>query len=607
MDAVYANCFGAPPGDLLLTEEIAVARSAPDALVVDRLIDADEAEALNVLVWRLAFTWGTIGGEDPSLVHGISAIDLAGAEGAITALVPAARGVLGMQSALRELIPARLLAAIPEEGAGHHIRIETLQARAALEAASSQLGPDFPVSVRGIRDPRNSTLAGKYARTRDIDQLAAIGGRGGRGTAERLVLRALNAAVRFRGVRASAVVLEYNPTRAFARRYASHRRAVALVRGHPDRRDLAAIAAAGDRVLVPPPTPRLSHPLVERRLREACATRETALNEAFTWAGVRLWPLLAEPLIDSAVRHAAYLDRAVPMLHRQLTRGRAVAVLVPFDTPPEARALVRTAQREGIVTLVLSDGFKADDFSPEGASTDIALSWSESMASHYFSRWPARRTIVTGNPRADSKRRRPTRAPRDQRPGRILIGSFTFSPVDLNCRRADPEVFIDEILSGIKASTRARGAHVVLKLHPADEPGHYREALERHRDLNVAIVTTGDVIDRFDECDVYVTTYSTSLIEAVQRGVPVIYYRVNEQRLHPPFSDDSLLSARTAARPVELSALLDGPLATEGGYGGYDLSAWAERYLGPADGRAVDRVAEVLEAFSSARSTFNSP
>jgi len=246
---------------------------------------------------------------------------------------------------------------------------------------------------------------------------------------------------------------------------------------------------------------------------------------------------------------------------------------------------------------VINDGWKGDEHQQDGIAADRALAWSESIARNYYgSRRQGPTTRVTGNPRSDETHRRPRPAPT---PGgslrRLLVGSLTFSPSDLNCRRSDPERFLGEVLEGIAASRRARGAHVLIKLHPADRLESYTSVLGRFAGLELETTRTGDVLDLFSAADAYVTTYSTSLLEAAAVGLPVVYYRVNEQRLHPPFSNDQLMAARTASSPQELAALLDdaGRLELPGGE---TVTSWLQEHLGPADGRCSERVAEALIA-----------
>jgi hypothetical protein len=264
-------------------------------------------------------------------------------------------------------------------------------------------------------------------------------------------------------------------------------------------------------------------------------------------------------------------------------------LLVPFDTPPLARLLVRVAQTMSIPTFHLHDGYKADEFQREGFAADHALTWSESVRENYYGRRRGGVT-VTGNPKADVAPRQLTSRPSRRR---VLVGSFTFSPIDLHCRRSDAETFLDEVLAGIGKSSLER-PELTVKLHPADESAYYDQILGRHAALEPAVVAQGDVTAMFDDADVYITTYSTSLLEAVAVGLPVVYYHVNEQRLQPPFTGDDFMEQRTATTPRELAVLLDRP-PTE--FADSDeRRRWCERYLGPLDGRSVRRVLSQIEA-----------
>jgi hypothetical protein len=94
----------------------------------------------------------------------------------------------------------------------------------------------------------------------------------------------------------------------------------------------------------------------------------------------------------------------------------------------------------------------------------------------------------------------------------------------------------------------------------------------------------------FTGFDVYVAPYSSSLLEALAVGLPVVYYRVNAQRLGPPFDGDPWLEGRTASSPSHLAALLRDRQRMD------DMPppGWLERYLGPRDGRAAERIAAAI-------------
>ncbi len=149
------------------------------------------------------------------------------------------------------------------------------------------------------------------------------------------------------------------------------------------------------------------------------------------------------------------------------------------------------------------------------------------------------------------------------------------------------------MLGGIRNSRLARGAAVRLKLHPADRPDYYRVVFEAVPEVPVQIITQGDVVGEFDTADIYITTYSTSLLEAVARDLPVIYYRVNPSGCTPPFADDPFLEARTAHSAEELAALLDDPGLREPLRPAV-RDAWVQRYLGATDGRSTERIERAI-------------
>jgi glycosyltransferase involved in cell wall biosynthesis len=584
---LHANCFHPPLPDVdtLLTDETLVAGAAAPHLTVispERRVDDEVAHLTSIAMSRAASDWFHVGAEDPSIVAGISAGDLAVAEAACTVLLPAARGVLAMAAALDGgLEPSTLISVVPA-GDERYARLETLAADAAVAAIRARLGTSVAIRRIASHDARNSLLLDKYAGVRDPDLLIQTGTR--RRLSRAIVLGLVNAHAHLRRRnRPALMVVEYNPSRHFARAYGARRsRRWRLLRWPAQPRDLVAIARAGDRALLPR-APDLS---ARAQGRPSLREHADAMNgSALCVAGVDLWPVVREPLLALAERYGRYVNAFAVALERELRQNAVRAVLVPFDTPAQARLVVRVAQKMGIPTFVLNDGYKADDIQQEGMTADVAFAWSEAIRDCYFSR-RANSAVVTGNPHSAYL---PRIASRRHRRRRVLVGAHSFSPIDLNCGRSDAERFLEEVLEGIAAAHGHLDPCVVAKLHPSDAPSYYRTILQRYSQLAVELRSDGDVIDLFDDCDVYVATYSTSLLEAIGAGLPVIYYRVNAQRLGPPFSHDAFLATRSASTPAQLAALLADreALATR------PPDDWIEHYLGPSTG-AVDRVLSAI-------------
>lgn len=558
-------------------------------MLVGDSVDADTAQRLNVALWELAYTWFLDGGDDPTEVRGISVGDLAGAEAAISLLIPAVRGVLDGLAVLEQLEPRRVTLVTASSPTGNFNRIEGVQTDAFAATLSQLLGPRVEIGRAASDDVRNQALIGKYARTRDPDWLQPDSRLSG--LIRRSVVGVVRAASRLRGARnrPTLAVLEYGPTRSFARRYAGmSSRHFRLARYWPAREDLVSALRAGDNIVAPPRPRAARREAFDALPRKVLDT--TPRGDRFVFEGVDLWPLLGPRLAQLVERYAPFVAIQAKPYREELRRSGTRAVLVPFDTPPEARLVVRSAQHLSIPTFVTNDGFKGDDFTQEGMTADVALAWSTAIRDNYFRRRRDGTATVTGNPTADV--RRSARDAVVRIPSRLLVGSFTFSPADLNCRRSDPERFLAEVLEGIRRAAIPI-ERIVLKLHPADSPDHYAVILSEFSALPIEVVASGDIVDLLDECDLHITTYSTTLLEAVALGVPVIYYRVNLQRLHEPFDGDAIIARRTASSPAELAGLLSKPDSEFPSK--LEREAWLERYLGPGDGGSVDRIVATIE------------
>jgi hypothetical protein len=512
--------------------------------------------------------------------------------------MPVGRGVLEAETVLAAgHAPTAVVLATPDAGTPEYRRYERLQGEAFAATVQALSPVQVAVTRVDVADARNAPLVTKYSIVRDYPALPRDEVRSDRLHA--VLASAINAAARLRDTgrrRRRALIMEYRPTQGFAR-LRSPREVPAVLQGFP----LAAVGSilrAGDRAMhIPPGATGVRDAAIERALAAFVAGHAEELRTTLAFDGRDLWPLVEADLLALTAEYADWLRGAAPTIARTLRTGRVGSVLVPFDTPPFPRLIVRTAQARGIPTFVLNDGWKGDDFGQQGMTADVALASSENVLRNYFRRHPnADRAILTGDPRSDAEHAPVLPAAPHAAPRRILLGSFTFSPIDLNCRRSDPERFLEVALEAIAASPATRGAQVVFKLHPADRADAYDAIVARHPDVAVEVVSAGDVTALFADADVYITTYSTSLLQAAGVGLPCLYLAVNEQRLHAPFApDDPFLGPRTAHDAAELAALLGSPAARTVP-DATEREAWLRDVVGPDDGRCTARVAAAVGA-----------
>src|SRR5437870_4454098 len=153
MEVVYANCFGAPERDLLITDEPEVARAASSevtTVLADERYLPDDAQSVNRQLAELAYSWASLGGEDPTACDGVVAADLAGNEALLTVLLPAARGVLDARAAL--VSPSAVTVAVPQTSDTRFDRVERVLGEGFAAAAG------LPVDWATVADPRTEAL-----------------------------------------------------------------------------------------------------------------------------------------------------------------------------------------------------------------------------------------------------------------------------------------------------------------------------------------------------------------------------------------------------------------------------------------------------------------
>ena len=561
MRLTYCQCVPAAQevGDCLASSEpIVLDACAPltRIVVADPRLDPRECEELNRCLTDLAFDWASVDGDDPTVVNGISIADLAGTEALQGVLLPAARGVLGMQSALAQIEGSisELRTVVAGDPGSRYRRAETVEADSASTASSqSALGREIPLRRSTSADSRNELLVAKYRRSRDTEYLPArhVWWR------VRASLLAVGFSAGLRRRRPTLAVLQYHPTAAFARQYLSFDKARhRLLRLYFGRDDLGAMLCRGDMgVTVTRSRSSDAVSSIEQALTRFFADSRAALSQRFTISGVDVSPVVLPYLRDLVLQYASLAGTEAPRLRRTLRRSRTQAVLVPFETSTVARLLIRAAEQEAIPVVSISDGFRGDDHTRDSTLASVACAVSESSAQLYVRPRMARKPVfVTGDPRTDQPARE-LRSSRRWPPKRILVGSYVFDPGDVNCNRADPERFLDAVLDGIAAGV-ASDWGLMVNLHPADSGTNYDDIVAKYSDLAVEVRATGDVVDMFADADVYITTHSTSLLQAAASRLPIVYYRVNDQVLHPPFSDDPVIARCTAATRSELADIM---------------------------------------------------
>jgi hypothetical protein len=199
--------------------------------------------------------------------------------------------------------------------------------------------------------------------------------------------------------------------------------------------------------------------------------------------------------------------------------------------------------------------------------------------------------VVVGNPALDSLDAAELRAPaqrpqRGQRPV-VLIATQPNDPPGSGARD-------DWWFSVVARASAAVGAHAQVKLHPQQSPDAegrmYREALDRAGAAGEVIPHGEADLRRLTAaCDVFVSQFSTSILDAIVLGKPTVFVELREGPPFYPFDDFG--AARRVSRPEDIEPALREALGGTAVPSEEARAAFARRHLEPMDGRALERMA----------------
>lgn len=231
----------------------------------------------------------------------------------------------------------------------------------------------------------------------------------------------------------------------------------------------------------------------------------------------------------------AYLEMAA----RAIAIENPALVLLADEHSDSGRALVAAARMAGVPTLAVQHGFhsksnvmyfkggrtsgRVRDFIDNGPAADktaVFGPWIRDVLVDYFGYTP-REVEVTGQPRYDVL----------ANAGKIFDRKRFCSKFGVDCSKkivlviTQPFTFDkrESFFKGVlEALGRVEGVTIVVKPHPVEkEQWHRRIATEQHVELTV-LPKSSDTYEALYACDAMVTSSSTTALEAMIVGKPVV-------------------------------------------------------------------------------------
>lgn len=296
--------------------------------------------------------------------------------------------------------------------------------------------------------------------------------------------------------------------------------------------------------------------------------------------------------------NAALAAHSASSLRAYFERVRPKVVVIGNPALMEGRVAGHLAREIGARTLTIQHGdiLEGKDV-VEGYDVDAFCVWGERSRDMLIrSGIEASRIHVTGAAWLEPRSTAPK--PRAQRTTVLVALSGAGHMVG----RTEHERAVGALFN---AARELRDVKFVFRVHPKDDPAPYRaraSALDLSRVQVVAARETSVTMqEQLRESDVLVTIMSTSALDAMLAGVPVLTLNRPAGEHVPDYVQDG---ATTQADPDEslvasLRVLVD---RGEPSWISERATSFASKFYGPLDGHAADRIAAVIRTAIDASS-----
>ncbi len=318
---------------------------------------------------------------------------------------------------------------------------------------------------------------------------------------------------------------------------------------------------------------------IGRRWRELSSSADYARR--FEPGGLPAWEAMRALLDEVVMEEFAFMASQLAKIQRALDSWAPELVVVPYDGNPPERMLLYEARRRGIPSALVQHGLPTH-CRPRLVDTqaDHLFIGGTVAVGAYLSLGVARERIhVTGFPLLDrysgALRRRPVV------PQVVVVGYC--APVREN------------ILPVVELVRRHERVRIVVKTHPGEPGALYREILGQRLDARCVLEERRLLAEVLRESSLVIGGLSTSMIEAMAMGLPVVLVNLQASDATAPFDGSAGLPCHqtTESLAAALRELLPDRIPER-----VDHSRLLEAYAGRLDGcnvaRTVDGVLGLL-------------
>lgn len=292
---------------------------------------------------------------------------------------------------------------------------------------------------------------------------------------------------------------------------------------------------------------------------------------------------------------------------------RQVSIVVLISNIGKMSSIVHAiAKSRNVPTFLIINGLLEGQISDESRDATVINCYGESIREHYFSDAP--NSICLGDPRMDDAVRSAElihcnniTSSQFEDEFLISIGASGFNSIDLNSYSAVEFCFLYEVLSAVERTKIIKSS--TIKINLKIRPNGYRHQYEKFiakyfPKLSISIFDKGPMASVFKGSKIYISTYSQTLFEASVFGIPVVYHQTDTEIHDPPFDGSGKLVI--TKNIDQLAECIDKTVLDSTIFNGFISRTEMENYIGPLDGKCLERNLDFLKSMIATQSIPNS-
>ncbi len=240
-----------------------------------------------------------------------------------------------------------------------------------------------------------------------------------------------------------------------------------------------------------------------------------------------------------------------------------------------------------VPSYLIINGILGGQFGDEGKYATYINGYAENIKKHYF--YDVENVFCLGDPRMDVYASRTQTKAINRLTPTVTLGASGFNGINLISHVAVEFDFIFDLLTAFSELRNEGNAfNLIIKVRANGVLEQYTAfAREYFPELPVKIVRDTPITHILSTTDFYISIYSQTLFEASCSGIPVVYYKKDQEFLDSPFDNKSeLVTVNT------VTALKQAFLDFKAGHARYDSfldKKVMEKYIGPLDGKNLER------------------